>query len=393
MSIHTKVDVALKVRSRDELICSVMRGENPPWHDAPSAGFAEAFLKRSQVHGVPPLLHERMRGAQGWPSVVLQALHREALARTMWELRHQQVLARTLSALANIGIHPILFKGTALAYSVYTNPVLRVRGDTDFIIQPHERVRLHEALTALGFKGEMQDAVEFVSYQTNYTLEAEGNGMHTLDVHWRISNRPSLSELFSYEELRNKAVPLPDLCPEAVGVGPIHGLLVACMHRAGHKQSAYYVNGVAHYSGDRLIWIYDIHLLASVLTLGQWQEFLDLATEKGLRAICVEGLELARARFHTTYPEFVLASLSDRTGSERAATYLNASRLRQHWLDLLAIDGLANQFRFIRELILPPAGYMRSLYPQAKRSWLPWLYLHRAFRSVIKRRMAISKAQ
>jgi hypothetical protein len=383
----------LKVRSRDELISAVLRGGDLPCLATQNSDLAESLLERSQFHGVQPLLNERMRGAQGWPSVVLQALHREALARTMWELRHQQVLARTLSALANIGIHPILFKGTALAYSVYTNPVLRVRGDTDFIIQPHERVRLHEALTALGFKGEKQDAVEFVRYTTNYTLEAEGNGTHTLDVHWRISNRHSLSELFSYEELRNKAVPLPDLCPEAVGVGPIHGLLVACMHRAGHKQSAYYVNGVAHYSGDRLIWIYDIHLLASVLTLGQWQEFLDLATEKGLRATCLEGLELARARFHTRFPEFVLTALAQVSRSDRASSYLNASRLRQHCLDVFAIEGLSNRIRFIRELVFPPSEFMREIYPQAKLDWLPWLYLRRGWRSVISRRIGILKTK
>ena len=276
-----------------------------------------------------------------------------------------------------------------LAYSVYTNPAFRTRGDTDFIIQPQERARLHDVLAALGFKTEMGATVEFVSYQASYTLEAQGSGTHTLDVHWRISNRHLLSKLFSYEELRSKAVPLPDLCPDAMGAGPVHALLLACMHRAGHKQSAYYVDGVAHYSGDRLIWLYDIHLLAGAFTVSQWDEFLRLAREKGLCATCLEGMEHARARFHSKYPEFVPAALAQAGGCERAANYLNASRLRQHWLDVCASDGIPNRMRFIGELVFPPAGYMHSIYPQAKPGWLPWLYARRAFRSVIKRRIAI----
>lgn len=379
-------------REVDELVCDAVLAKNSSW-PARCSAFAEAFLRRSDFHGVQVLLDASLHGAQGAPAVVVQALHQRAIAQTMWELRHQQVLARTLSALANIGIRPILFKGTALAYSVYMQPMLRLRGDTDFIIHPNERVKLHEVLIALGFKIENQTTVEFISHTANYTLEVEGGGTHTLDVHWRVSNRHLLSKLFSYEELRNKAIPLPNLCPEAIGAEPVHALILACMHRAGHKQSAYYVNGIAHYSGDRMIWLYDIHLLATSLTKSQWQEFLNLAREKGLRATCLESLELARARFHTTYPQFVISELQKAIGRERASKYLNASRLQQHWLDLLAIDGLANQFRFIRELIFPPASYMRSLYPQAKRIWLPWLYLHRAFKSVIKRRMAISKAQ
>jgi hypothetical protein len=108
-----------------------------------------------------------------------------------------------------------------------------------------------------------------------------------------------LSRLFSYEELRQAALPLPGLSPHTLGAGKVHALLIACMHRAGHKQAPYFVDGVAHYSGDRLIWLYDIHLLAQALSPAQWNEFLRLARQKGLRAVCLEGIEQTRSRFAT----------------------------------------------------------------------------------------------
>jgi hypothetical protein len=90
-----------------------------------------------------------------------------------------------------------------------------------------------------------------------------------------------LAGLFSYEELRARAQPLPELAPQAFAACPVDALLLACMHRCGHKQAPYYVDGVAHYSGDRLIWLYDIHLLAVKLTSVEWHQFIDRATRKG----------------------------------------------------------------------------------------------------------------
>lgn len=46
--------------------------------------------------------------------------------------------------------------------------------------------------------------------------------------------------------------------------------------RAGHTQSPCIGDGVAHYSGDLLIWLYDIHLLAQAMSPAQWDEFLRL---------------------------------------------------------------------------------------------------------------------
>jgi hypothetical protein len=165
----------------------------------------------------------------------------------------------------------------------------------------------------------------------------------------------------------------------------VHALLIACMHRAGHKQAPYFVEGVAYFSGDRLIWLYDIHLLAQALSGPQWEEFLALAREKGLRAVCLEGIEHTRSRLATSVPPEVLAELARPGPPEPVAEYLNASHLRRRWLELWAHEGAAARLRFLRQLAFPPAAYMRARFAGARPGWLPWLYALRAFGGLRRR--------
>jgi Uncharacterised nucleotidyltransferase len=144
--------------------------------------------------------------------------------------------------------------------------------------------RASETLIAFGFRPNTSVSGEFVSYQDSYTKELEG-GRHTIDLHRRINNSELLSHLFSYTELRAGACPLPTMCNGALTVGPVHALLLACLHPATHKYNPYIVDDVAYYGGDRLIWHYDVHLLAQSFTPSQWQGFVDRAVAKGLCAM------------------------------------------------------------------------------------------------------------
>ena len=376
---------SLNANPVDSLICAVLRGESPPWSEPGGAAHVEAFLRRCEYHGVLAVLNERLHHSESWPADLRQTIHHRAIAQAVWELRHQQVLTRVHAALADIGVQPVLLKGTALAYALYPDPMLRARGDTDIIIPLSERRRVHDVLTTLGFELGVGVSGEFINYQASYTFTAADASKHSIDLHWRINNSELLSHLFSYDELLEHAISLSKLCPDALGVSPVYALLLACMHRNTHKQNPYYVDGVAYYSADRLVWIYDIHLLAESLSSTQWHDVMRLARDKGLCATCLDGVERARACFHTRSPDFVLAGLAGSGAKERPATYLNASKLRQQWMDFLALEGLSSQLRFLQELVVPPAAYMRTKYPQAQSGWLPMFYARRALGGLAKR--------
>ena len=140
----------------DELLCATLRGENPPWPEHGNDEFVDSFLERSAYHGVQALLYHFIADQAGvelgWPEVVLATCRQQATAQALWEMRHQYLLNQVLERLAAIGVHPILFKGTALAYDVYPAPFLRTRGDTDLLVPSDTRDRVAKALEALGFR-------------------------------------------------------------------------------------------------------------------------------------------------------------------------------------------------------------------------------------------------
>jgi hypothetical protein len=372
---------AQSMKTVESFLTAFVRGESPPWPVA-SDEFVADFLTRSAYHGMQSLVHDRLwrqpDGAQGWPTIVLQACRSAATGQAMWELRHLERLNRVLAQLGKVGVQPVLFKGTALAYGLYPEGVLRTRGDTDLIIPPESRSVVHKALQDINFELGSGVSGDHISYQSSYTWVQVTGGYHTLDIHWRINNSELLSRLFTYEELLAHARPLPKLGPRALAAGPVHALLLACMHRATHKQNPYYVDGVAYYSGDRLIWLYDIHLLLGGLTPAEIDDFVHLARAKGLRAVCLEGIERAQTCFHTLVPPEMLAGLGAPGPAEPPARYLSGGLWLQKWMDFQALGSARNRIRYARELLFPPAAYMRQKYSNAGPGGLGWLYLRRA---------------
>jgi hypothetical protein len=367
----------------EELICSVLRGEAPGWPlTIADPAALDAFHALAGLHGAQALLHSHLLSSD-WPIAILQRLRHEALQLAMWEMRHQQLLTETLGELAAAGIRPVLIKGTALAYSLYPNPVLRTRADTDLLIAVTDRSRIQQALEHLGYARSSGVSGEFVNYQANYSREIDG-AVHSLDVHWKINNSEVLAKLFTYEELLAQAEPLSALCPEAMGPSRVHALLLACMHRGTHRQNPYYVDHEAHHEPDRLIWLYDIHLLGEGLSAFEWDEFTRLARQKSLCAICLDGIQRARSCFHTRCPEAVMAALAGTVQHEAPTRYLNGSKLTQQCMDFWALDNWRTRMQFARELFFPSRDYMRGKYPQYPVAPLPWLYLRRACSGIVK---------
>lgn len=372
----------------DDLLCACMRSEDPSWPIEADELFASSLVERAKYHGVLALIYDKFQRvpttSKVWPSPVTQASRDAALGQAMWELRHRDLLNQVLTRLADIGVRPVLFKGTALAYSLYPEGALRSRGDTDLIIPPGTLHQVDKVLKALCFKREIGMSGEFVSYQGSYTRSQTGEDNHTLDVHWRINNSELLSRLFTHAELLEQARLIPRLSTRALATSPVHALLIACMHRATHRVNPYYVDGVVHYSGDRLIWLYDIHLILGALSPAQCDEFIAQANTKGLRAICLDGIEKSRSYFQTLVPENIMVALGQTGSIEAPARYLNANRWHQQWMDFVALGSRKARIRFACETFFPSAHYMRQKYPQFS-GGLVWLYALRAFGGITNR--------
>jgi hypothetical protein len=375
----------------DALIAGNLRGDLTALSgNEVSEKSSASFLARVDFHGVAALLDDCVQGHALSP--LRRALRDRAIAQFAWELEHCRILSRILASFESHGIKPILLKGTALAYWFYKEPALRARGDTDILVAPHDCKTACSALRNLGFRRAEANG-DPISQQTSYILQDGFGQEHEIDLHWEINNSPLLARLLSHEELLERAVPLPRLAPTARGAGLVDAMLIACMHRQKHLKSLYYVEGIPSFGADRLIWIYDIDLLATAFSPEDWNTLAERACEKGLAAVVCGGLLRAGAAFRTCIPDAVLKRLTNRNFVEAPAEYLMAGWLRREWMDMCAREGTREKIRYVVEMAFPPADYMRARFADARPSWLIWLYARRALGGIANRIRAFRAPQ
>jgi hypothetical protein len=247
-----------------ETLCAILRHEPVPWTAGDDPDAIRRFLDAGRYHGVLQLLDAefaRRDGFETWPREILVLCHKSMLAHGVREPVQRAEITRVIDALTDAGAQPLVLKGSALAYSHYPDPALRPRSDTDLLIAPDARERAERALGALRYTKSEGIEGEFVSYQATWTREVRNGIAHHFDVHWRINNSQLLAKAMAYDELAARAAPLPALGAHARALTPVDALLFACIHLAGHVNAPYVVPNVGQQDGDRLIWLYDMHLL------------------------------------------------------------------------------------------------------------------------------------
>ena len=193
---------------------------------------------------------------------------------------------------------------------------------------------------------------------------------HVYDLHWDIANTPVVREALRFDELLARSMPLPRIVEGARAPSHIDALLLACIHRVAH-----------HHDSDRLIWLYDIHLLRAAMSPAEHEEFWGRAAERRVVAICDRSIELAEQWFGRSSHGRAPAIPPD----EPSAAFLDRSRTRGAVLaaDLKALGWRARLER-LRDLALPPRSFMRAAFPRAPRAALPLLYVYRGARGVLR---------
>jgi hypothetical protein len=144
-----------------------------------------------------------------------------------------------------------------------------------------------------------------------------------------------------------------------------------------------------HQNVERLIWVYDVHLLASRLSADDFDRFAELARVKGWAAIAAQQLERAHLRFGTCVPERVTTRLAE-AADEPSASYLRAGRRWHHELtsNLRGLGSWQDRWRLLGEVVFPSPRYMLESYgitpgPLA-RLVVPPLYLVRVASGIAK---------
>lgn len=346
------------------LLAALMRGERPSGPGLPSR---EDVAASAMDHGVLPLIHAALaRGdADQRPGAVDTAIVDLARAEAAADAVRVAACRTVFGALDDAGIPALVFKGGALAHSHYPQSYLRPRDDTDLLVRESQRAALDEVMTGIGYAMQTATSGRFVSYQSLYAAVDSRGIRHNFDIHWRISNRHRYARLFGFDELLAHSRPLPQCATTARCPCPRDAVAIAALHRARHRGT------------DRLVWLYDIHLLLSSMTRAELADQSEFAAAKNLaREYCAAAA--AAQHWFGEIPGCPVAAhypARDNPGVRSVDIWLS---------DLAALPSWRARLALLREHAFPSAQYMLQTGSAGSHLALPLAYLTRGLRGSLK---------
>ncbi len=355
---------------------SFFRGENLPWQ--PDREFLARLLVVAQTQRAHVLLVDQLLAQQEklnlTPAIVRELTSRLHQEFALEMLRREEV-SRVVASLDEAGLSFLLFKGTPLAYTLYPEACLRDRSDTDLLFESKAAAEAAwQVLQGLDYERMNTPGGDLVSYQFPCTLRG-GQVAEMLDVHWATSNDVQLRPL-SFPELWAHSVAVPGLGLSARSPCHEHALILACLHRLAHVKDG---------EENKLIWLYDIHLLLQSLDEGQWRRFLHCARDKGVAGACCDGVEHAAACFGTAQRGVHrLEELRQLAALPGQQVLVHATVLARDIAQLRATRGM-RRLRLMREYLFPPVTYMQTKYQPRWRWLLPWYYARRIVQGTARR--------
>jgi len=333
-------------------------------------GSVETLLKVAKAEGVAALLAQRFASDPDVAGNMLHAAFAKAAREAAVVFLLRQTECRKVLGVLKAGAVPVLLlKGSALAYWLYAEPMVRECRDIDILVP--SRAEADHAAALLGVHEYAQIyAPGDQGYEMLLSRHVFSGAVRLdLDVHWRLANAPMFAGVFDFDTLYAASISLPALAPNARGLCPVHALVHACMHRVINLYS-----GI----GDGLKWLYDLHLLAQRFSDAEWRELHRLCSQHQLSGVCFSGIEAAEDMFGHAAPAAALATLRSRSAGEP----VDARRLHD-WnymerRNFATLTSLRARARWLWQRVFPSQEYLQELYGSGRgRTALLWRRLRR----------------
>ena len=361
---YSQVSARGIVSAFDGLLCTTLAEQSLP-RMLSDDEFDELWA-RALAHSVDILLAAVLWRRVGLPDRVrYEAAGWLANAVLIERLRDAE-LRRILRRIGHIDL--LLLKGVGLAHTIYPVPHLRRRIDVDLFVRPDAVAAVHQVLVACGYA--RRPAAALADSQRSYAHVDAGEFHDNIDLHWAVANPHPFAEVLPFDEAWRSSVAVAALGPTVRTLGHADALLLACVHRVAH-----------HNDSPCLLWLWDIHLLATRLTTDEWEALVRVAQDTGMRAVTIRGLELAHKRFGSPIPAGIIDRLAPADRKEPAARFVRGLRQAEIALtDLAAMPSWRSRLTFVWENLFPPRAHMRTTYKSCPALLLPIAYLHRIVR-------------
>ena len=330
----------------------------------------DEMIAKAQREGVVTLLHDLQSKERSLvlPSCTARLLHNIAKQETAVELAKMMGVRQVLGCMASAEISVLLLKGGALAYWLYASPAQRARCDLDILVANIQVAK--QAIIALkqaGYIFRIEAAEDSAEFEVTLEHTSRGGFLHRVDLHWRVLNHARLAAGLDFADLEARAIDIPSLQCGARGLGLVHALLHALLHR---------VTNIPSGQQDRLIWLYDIHLLAKRCSGEEWVEFVRQCSSLACATPCLDGLIATRSIFATPIPTPVEDALEDQTQQE---SWRLGSQLDHGAMDRAHLAALAwpQKLGWLRRKLFPSRHFMRFRYQVSGVTGLTKAYFRR----------------
>jgi len=327
---------AARSRSR---FCEILRGAAISKED-----FLNLHLmEQSLYEGLLGLMLPRLLGEGGVPlDGPVRAGHelklREVSANYM---RLQHACAQVLAALNRASVPVLCMRGLTLTERYYGEQApLRPISDIDLLLTKGRMLEAKQALWDIGFRPDPVYRNIYARGDITLDLHYEPIGYERIDA-WRHITSLRTEAFFEHAQ-RGRL-----LGEDALLLPPAVELPYLCFHALKH-------------SFERLIWLYDISLVARAIDADEgWDEAVAVIAAYGLERPCYYALSYAKAHLEAPVPEAVLASIWPDMGMIERGLY---RRHMQHEV----IPYLAERLfaRMQPDLAHRVAFWRESIYPR-----------------------------
>lgn len=317
----------------------------------------------ARAHGVHALLYSLLDDKCTFRNE--QNLRQAAFRQSAVFRLQDRELERLCGTLYEAGVRSLLIKGAALCHQIYPSPELRPRVDTDILIEKPALAEVKDALSSLGYEPIVAHDGGLVSYQTGMKYTDEWSLTHTVDIHWRLTNRHEYRDILGFESIYGSAMPISRFPFPVCAPNRVHALCLACLHLVGH-----------HSDAPRLIWLYDMHLILGQMDDDEIDEFVALICGHGLDDVASQAL----GELHRHISEKRIPDILARLGRHQGAALQIESRRALLISNLRSFPTLTARFKYLLALAFPRIEYMERQFNPGSKLFIPWYYVYRILR-------------
>ena len=240
-------------------------------------------------HGIIPLLYQllkKMPNHLSPPHEIMDKMRYAYLMHTAQALREEKQMQEIANLFVEAGVRIIALKGFAMARMVYPGLGTRPGSDLDLLVAPEQMAKARTLFENIGYEGgpELFNA-ESGLYQDEFFGHRKNRYFRIIELHWRLHSFLGISQESEVRELFDRAITVKT---ESV-IFEALDIVDAMVHRAIN-------NAYGHDEHMRLIWLYDMVLLAGKLDgSADWRRLQQRCVAWRARIAVELSFEMARS--------------------------------------------------------------------------------------------------